>query len=93
MTCGWENCDRPTRARGFCDTHYRRVRRIESGVDKGGSVPKDGAVYKIRVWRPTGAQPYYYSDFDKALIRVAEARADGTLLYFAKYILEERLDR
>jgi hypothetical protein len=45
------------------------------------------------VWRPTGAQPYYYSDFDKALIRVAEARADGTLLYFAKYILEERLDR
>ena len=26
-TCQVDDCARPARARGYCDTHYRRVRR------------------------------------------------------------------
>lgn len=60
----------------------------------GGRPSKDSVVYKVRVQLPThGTQPLYYSDRAKAYARAQQAKEDGTLLYFAKYVRQERLDQ
>lgn len=81
--CAYVGCKAPSRARGFCENHYRRLLRRERGV--GGVEPLDQYVYKVRVRTPHGSQPFYYSDVDKAMGKAAEARADNALLYFAEY--------
>lgn len=89
-TCQWPSgCNKPTRARKLCDTHYRTLMRRERGV--GGIEPKDDYVYKVRVKTPYGSQPHYYSQIEKAMERVAQARKDGTLLYFAEYRFNKRI--
>jgi hypothetical protein len=73
----------------MCDTHYRRVLHDPSN---GGRPPTDrGYVYKVRVRNERGSQPYYYSIEEKALTMVAQARAAGTLEFFARYRFEEEL--
>ena len=52
----------------------------------------DGRVFKVRVLVPgRGSQPFYYSKPEAAMAKVAEARKDGTLQYFAEYALVNRI--
>lgn len=88
--CARKNCSRPSRARGYCENHYREALRREHGV--GGIEPKDSCVYKIRVRLASGyVQPLYYSNE-----KIAKAKADleasrGRLLYFARYDFAEEM--
>lgn len=87
--CSRPGCEKPSRARGLCDTDYRREQRRERGV--GGIEPMDGAVYKIRVRAPHGTQPYYYSNRAMAYAAARDAQSKGVLLYFTKYVRGEDL--
>src|SRR3954447_5217577 len=82
--CGFGGCTEDARARGFCDTHYRRVLAAERGV--GGIVPLDGGGFKLRVRLRTGAtHPIYSSDKALATARARREKNAGRLLYFAVY--------
>lgn len=82
--CGVGGCTKDARARGYCDTDYRRILRAEQGI--GGITPLDGQVYKLRIRLRTGAtQPVYYSDKGLAYARARREQRDGRLLYFASY--------
>lgn len=87
-TCAWDGCTKDQRSKGYCDTHYRHFLRREQGV--GGIEPLDDVVYKVRVRGANGTQPFYYSKPEAAMAKVAEARADGSLLYFAEYVLSKK---
>lgn len=65
----------------MCDTHYRQNR----STGPGGVAPMDGTVYKLRLRRPNGNQPMYYSDRKKAFDRARQEAQRGDLLYFSCY--------
>lgn len=82
--CGVGGCDKDSRANGYCDRHYRAVRRIEQGI--GGITPVDGEVYKLRIRLDSGGiQPIYFSIRRLAYARAAREKRRGRLLYFARY--------
>lgn len=58
---------------------------------RGGKTPLDSHVYKVRVMMPTGSQSHYYSEPDLARNKAARAKAAGSLLYFARYRLDQEL--
>lgn len=86
--CLMEGCDRPSRARGYCDTHYRQVKYGYSG--ENGRPSMDGTVWKVRIRNTRGSQPYYFSDREQAFARANAAMHAGTLMFFAEYELKER---
>jgi hypothetical protein len=82
--CAWAGCDKPARAKGFCDTHYRHLLRRAHGV--GGIEPMDETVYKLRIRvAGRGTQPIYYSNPEAAYARADIERKRGTLLFFGRY--------
>lgn len=88
--CSTEGCDRKSRAKGMCDTCYRRAAYRER-TGSTGIEPLDDTIYKVRVMEPQGSQPYYYSKPEMAYAKAAEARKDGLLLFFGEYKIQRRL--
>lgn len=96
QTCVYDDGE-PVHALGKCRQHYwrdyKRDRAAEAGTSTGpaGRPPLDQQVYKLRIRYNDQSITKHYSD-----ARVAQRWADehakaGTLLFYGKYTLEERI--
>lgn len=92
-TCSVAGCDDPVRARGKCARHYfRDYKRSRSNGSGHHRPPLDGAVYKLRFKRNSGAShTIYYSDPRLAEQEALKHAAQGVLLFYAKYTFDEQL--
>lgn len=87
--CSVEDCTEVARSRGKCENHYRESLRRERGI--GGIEPYDDVIYKIRLRTPRGTQPFYFSKPERAASVAAQAKVDGTLLFYGEYKLERKM--
>jgi hypothetical protein len=89
-TCVYDD-GKPVHALGKCAQHYWRDYKRDKAPLGTGRPPLDAHVYKLRIRYKGQSITKHYSD-ERVAERWAEEHARaGTLLFYGKYTLEEKI--